>query len=86
MLSLFFFFLFHLAELYQSALTKQDERERERWGMNDQSKTEEQLHSFSEIMAKGLKIDSRLPVTKSLETRIHSNRTEVLILCGQFVV
>lgn len=81
-MSLFFFF--HLAELYQSALTKQDERER--WGLNDQSKTEKQLHSFSEIMAKGLKIDTSLPVTKSLETGIHSNHTEVLILCGQFVV
>lgn len=54
--------------------------------MNDQSKTDEQLHSFSEIMTRGLKMDTRLPVTKSLEIDIHTNHIGVLFLCGQFVV
>lgn len=40
--------------------------------MNDQSKTDEQLHSFSEIMVQGLKLDTRLPVTKSLDIVIQT--------------
>lgn len=38
------------------------------------------------FMIKGLKMRTRLPVTKPLEIDIHTNHIGVLILCGQFVV
>lgn len=83
---LVWFFFFHLEGLYQSSY-KMCSKEREvRCDWPEQDRWTITQWKLCEIMTKDVKMNTRLPVTKSLETAIETNHTGVWILCGQFVI